>query len=77
MKADFSREISNVDIFLRLVQSAAIIKGWGAEMRPGLGAQSHNNNTDNKHDISLLSTCSSVVTRSMSKRREGNTTTLG
>jgi len=48
-----------------------LLLDWGAEMRSGSGAQSHNN-TDNKHDISLLSTCSSVVTRSMSKRREGN-----
>ena len=48
-----------------------LLLDWGAEMRSGSGAQSHN--TDNKHDISILSTCSSVVTRSMSKRREGNT----
>ena len=48
-----------------------LLLDWGAEMRSGSGG-SHNN-TDNKHDISLLSSCSSVVTRSMSKRREGNT----
>ena len=49
-----------------------LLLDWGAEMRSGT---SHNNTlpSSRKHDISLLSTCSSVVTRSMSKRKERST----
>ena len=49
-----------------------LLLDWGAEMRSGT---SHNNTlpSSRKHDISLLSSCSSVVTRSMSKRKERNT----
>ena len=51
-----------------------LLLDWGAEMRSS-GAQSHNNTlpSSRKHDISLLSSCSSVVTRSMSKRKERST----
>ena len=49
-----------------------LLLDWGAEMRSGT---SHNNTlpSSRKHDISLLSSCSSVVTRSMSKRKERST----
>ena len=51
-----------------------LLLDWGAEMRSS-GAQSHNNTlpSSRKHDISLLSRCSSVVTRSMSKSKERST----
>jgi len=51
-----------------------LLLDWGAEMRSS-GAQSHNNTlpSSRKHDISLLSSCSSVVTRSMSKSKERST----
>ena len=49
-----------------------LLLDWGAEMISGA---SHNNTlpSSRKHDVSILSSCSSVVTRSMSKRKERST----
>ena len=52
-----------------------LLLDWGAEMKSGSGGFSLNTTlpSSRRHDTSILSTCSSVVTRSMSKRKERNT----
>ena len=51
-----------------------LLLDWGAEMISGV---SHNMNitlpSSSKPDVFILSSCSSVVTRSMSKRKERST----
>ena len=43
-----------------------LLLDWGAEMR----SVHHNSSIRSHHDLSIISRCSSVVTRSMSKKKE-------
>ena len=50
-------------------QLVRFLLDYGAEMKTGNDTIGHNEITEKKLDVSILSRCSSIVTRSMSKKK--------
>ena len=50
-------------------QLVRFLLDYGAEMKTGNDTIGHNETTEKKLDVSILSRCSGIVTRSMSKKK--------